>query len=330
MMNFIYANPSFFYLFALLPFLILWYWKYNGTQSEKINISTLEGFAGYRPSLRQRLRHFPFLLRLAGLSFLIVALARPQSSSSGQNIFSEGIDIVLAMDISGSMLAEDLKPNRIEAAKAVAIDFIKSRPNDRIGLVVFAGESFTQCPITSDHDVLINLFGSLKSGLMSDGTALGEGLATAVTRIKEGKAKNKVIILLTDGVNNVGMIAPVTAAEIAKTFGVRVYTIGVGTKGLAPYPFQTPQGVVYQNIEVDIDEVTMQKIASLTGGEYFRATNNKKLKSIYQEIDKLEKTKIEVTEYRSKTEEFFPFALLATLLLLAEIVLKYTVFKTLP
>ncbi|HSZ24071.1 MAG TPA: VWA domain-containing protein [Cytophagaceae bacterium] len=330
MMNYTYAHPFFFYLFALLPLLIIWYWRYSATQFEKIKVSSTAGLQRYRPTFRQRLRHLPFALRLAALAFIIIALARPQSSSKGKNIFSEGIDIVLAMDISGSMLAEDLKPNRIEAAKAVAIDFIKSRPDDRIGLVVFAGESFTQCPITSDHDVLINLFGSLKSGLLVDGTALGEGLATAVSRIKDGKTKSKVIILLTDGVNNRGAVAPITAAEIAKTFGIRVYTIGVGTMGFAPYPFQTPTGIVYQDVEVKIDEPTMQKIADLTGGEYFRATNNKKLQSIYQQIDKLEKTKVEVTEFSRHSEEFFPFAMLAALLLALEVALKYTVFKSLP
>jgi Ca-activated chloride channel homolog len=330
MMNFTYENPEFFYLFILIPLLIFWYWKYNSRQSEKIKVSGSEGFSGYRPTFRQRLRHLPFVLRLAGLSFIIIALARPQSSSRGQNVFSEGIDIMLAMDISGSMLAEDLKPNRIEAAKAVAIDFIKSRPNDRIGLVVFAGESFTQCPITSDHDVLINLFGSIKTGIMADGTALGDGLATAVSRIKDSKAKSKVIILLTDGVNNQGAIAPLTAAEIAKAFKIRVYTIGVGTKGMAPYPFQTPGGIIYQNVEVQIDEPTMKKISNLTGGEYFRATNNKTLKEIYQQIDKLEKTKVEVTEYSRRSEEFLPFALLATLLLSMEIITKNTIFRSLP
>jgi Ca-activated chloride channel family protein len=228
------------------------------------------------------------------------------------------------------MLAEDLKPNRIEAAKKVAEDFIDSRPTDRIGLVVFGGESFTQCPLTTDHSVLKNLFTGIQSGMLIDGTAIGEGLATAVNRIRNSTAKSKVIILLTDGVNNIGAIAPETAGEIAKTFGIRVYTIGVGTRGMAPYPFKTPFGIQYQNMEVQIDEAVLQKIAQDTDGKYFRATNTSKLKDVYKEIDKMEKTKIDVTEFRKHTEEFYPWALIALLLLVADITLRLTLFKNLP
>lgn len=325
-----FRNPEFLYLLLILPVLILWYWRYYRGIHAEVKISTTSSFATYKPSLKQRLIHLPFVLRLLALGAIIVAIARPQSSSKAQNVFSEGIDIVLAMDISTSMLAEDLKPNRIEAAKKVAQEFIATRPTDRIGLVVFAGESFTQVPITTDHDVLKNIMTSVKSGLITDGTAIGEGLATAVNRIKDSKAKSKVIILLTDGVNNAGSVAPVTAAEIAQAFGVRVYTVGVGTIGTAPYPFETPFGIRYENVEVQIDEPTMKKIASQTGGKYFRATNTNKLRAIYSEIDKLEKTKIEVTEFRKYSEEFLPFALIAGILLILEIVLRYTVFKRVP
>lgn len=237
---------------------------------------------------------------------------------------------MLAMDISGSMLAQDLKPNRLEAAKDVAASFINGRPNDNIGLVVFSAESFTQCPLTTDHTVLLNLFKDIQSGMIQDGTAIGLGLANAVSRIKDSHAKSKVIILLTDGSNNAGEIAPVTAARSAKTFGVRVYTIGVGTKGMAPYPFQTAFGVQYQNIPVEIDEATLKQIASTTGGQYFRATDNASLKEIYSEIDQMEKTKISVQEYSKKQEEYKNWALLVFVLLLVEILLRNTLLRNIP
>jgi Ca-activated chloride channel family protein len=328
-LNHNYAQPEYFWLLAAIPLLILWYWYKEKKGRPTVRLSTTSPF-GKRSSLRVYLRHSVFLLRLIGLGFIIVALARPQSSSKEQNITSEGIDIILSMDISTSMLAQDLKPNRVEAAKKVAEAFVDSRPNDRMGLVVFAGESFTQCPLTTDHSVLKNLFGIIKTGQIKDGTALGEGLATAVNRIKDSKAKSKVVILLTDGVNNAGAIAPLTAAEIAETFKVRVYTIGVGTQGMAPYPFQTPFGVQLQNVPVDIDEATLSKVAKITGGKYFRATNNKKLKMIYDEIDKLEKTKIEVSEFRKYKEEYLPYAIIAGLVLLFELLLRYTVFRSFP
>jgi Ca-activated chloride channel family protein len=231
---------------------------------------------------------------------------------------------MIASDISGSMLAEDFQPNRLEAGKNIAIDFIKNRPDDRIGLVIFSGESFTQCPLTIDHDVLINLYQDVKYGMIDDGTAIGMGLATAVNRLKDSEAKSKVVILLTDGSNNMGSIPPLTAAEIAKDFGIRVYTVGIGTHGFAPYPVQTPFGVQYQKVPVDVDEGTLTKIANITGGKYFRATDNQTLKNIYDQIDKLEKAKIEVTQFHKKTELFLPFALIALFLLSMEFILKNT------
>ena len=325
-----FSQPAFFWLLGLIPLMILFYFFYSIKKTSQITYSGFEVFKGIKQTIRQKFQLMPFILKVLAFIVAIVALARPQSTSSGQNVTTEGIDIIMAIDISSSMLAEDLKPNRIEAAKKVAADFIESRPNDRIGLVVFGGESFTQCPLTTDHSVLINLFGGIQSGILADGTAIGEGLATAVNRIRKSTAKSKVIILLTDGVNNVGAIAPETAGEIAKTFGIRVYTIGVGTHGMAPYPFKTPFGIQYQNMEVQIDENVLQQIAAETDGKYFRATNTAKLKEIYDSIDKLEKTKIDVTEFRKHTEEFYPWAIAALLLLLADLTLRFTVFKSIP
>lgn len=274
-----------------------------------------------------KFRHLGIILRSVAIAALILALARPQSSLSWQNSTTEGIDIMIASDISGSMLAEDFQPNRLEAGKNIAIDFIRNRPDDRIGLVIFSGESFTQCPLTIDHDVLINLYADVKYGMIDDGTAIGMGLATAVNRLKGSEAKSKVIILLTDGSNNMGSIPPLTAAEIAKDFGIRVYTVGIGTHGFAPYPVQTPFGVQYQKIPVDVDEGTLTKIANATGGKYFRATDNQTLRNIYDQIDKLEKAKIDVTQFHKKTELFFPFALIALFLLSMEFILKNTLLR---
>jgi Ca-activated chloride channel family protein len=331
MMNGIqFAHPGYFYLLLLLPAMIGWeWWKHKRLQSN-IKLSSIAGFEGYKKTFRQQLEHLPTVLRLFTVGLIVVCLARPQSASNSQNIATEGIDIMLAMDVSSSMLAEDFKPNRIEAAKKVVLDFVEGRNNDRMGLVIFSGESFTQCPLTSDHSVLKNLLAGLQTGVLADGTAIGDGLATSVNHIKDSKAKSKVIILITDGVNNQGAIAPLTAAEIAKTFNIRVYTIGVGTIGMAPYPMQTPYGIQYQNMPVDLDEPMLQKIAGLSDGKYFRATDNKKLRAIYKEIDRLEKTKIEVTEFRKHAEEYLPFALLAGLFLLLEILLRYTLLKSLP
>ena len=330
MRNLEFANPQYFWLLLLIPAMAVWYWYRLRHLQAKLQVSSFQALSSISPGWRVRFRHSLFALRMAALAFIIIALARPQRSMSSQNISVEGIDIILANDISGSMLAEDFKPNRLEAAKDVAIQFIKGRPNDRIGLVVFSGESFTQCPLTTDHAVLINLYNEIKSGMVDDGTALGDGLATAVNRLKESKAISKVIILLTDGINNMGAIDPVSAAEIASLYGIRIYTIGVGTIGTAPYPFQTPFGIQYQNVEVKIDEDLLQKISGMTNGKYFRAVNKQKLENIYKEIDKLEKSKIDVTEFKRKKEEFFPFVLVALILLGLEVLLRQTVFRTIP
>lgn len=327
----VFANPTYLYLLLLLVPLIGWYiYKLHKSQAS-LQVSSSEAFQLPGTSFwKVYMRHLPFVLRMLAIALLIVVLARPQSTNSWQNSSTEGIDIVMAMDISTSMLAEDLKPNRLEAAKDVAASFINGRQNDNIGLVVFAAESFTQCPLTIDHGVLLNLFKDIQPGIIQDGTAIGLGLANAVSRIKDSQAKSKVIILLTDGVNNTGEIAPVTAAEIAKTFGIRVYTIGVGTQGEAPYPIPTAFGVQYQNVPVEIDEQVLKQIASTTGGQYFRATDNSSLKEIYSEIDQLEKTKISVQEFSKKQEEYKNWALLVFALLLIEVLLRNTVLRNIP
>lgn len=326
--NMSFAHPWFFGLFILIPFMIWWQYSKKKKDNPSIRVTTVAGIKEVKPTWRVRLRPAMFWLRMLSLSMLIVALARPQSSSTSESIDSEGIDIVMSVDVSGSMLAEDLKPNRIEAAKDVATEFVNERPTDRIGLVIFAGESFTQVPITIDHNVLKEQISKIKSGVLVDGTAIGMGLATGVDRLRSSKAKSRVLILLTDGVNNTGLIDPSTALEIAKRFKVRVYTIGIGSKGQAPYPVQTPFGTQKQMMPVKIDEALLQKIATETGGKYYRATSNKSLRSIYNEIDQLEKTKIEVSSYKRYAELFFPFALLAILFLVLEMVLRYTVFKS--
>jgi Ca-activated chloride channel family protein len=329
-MRYTFLHPQYFFLLAVLIPLIWWYLRKQKKAFASLQLSTLRGFASLPKSGKDWLRHVPFICRLLTLTFLITALARPQRSDSLQNITTEGIDIMISLDISGSMQAMDFKPNRLEAAKDVAINFIKGRPNDRMGLVIFAAESFTQCPLTLDHNVLTNLFRDVRLGMLEDGTAIGMGLATAVNRIKDSEAKSKVIILLSDGENNRGAIAPLQAADIAKTFGVRVYTIGVGTVGTAPMPIQTVFGQQTQQVEVRIDEPMLKGIASTTGGQYFRATDKNKLASIYQEIDQLEKNKIKVQEYTKHKEEFLPFILIAAFFLLAEIFLKNLVLRILP
>jgi Ca-activated chloride channel homolog len=322
--------PEFFWLLIIVPLMIYYFITVKRKTRTRILISSTEAFNKYRPTLRQRLINLPIILRCASVALIIIALARPQSSSKASNVTTEGISIVVALDISESMLAEDFRPNRIEAAKKVAAEFVAGRPNDLIGLVIFGGEAFTQCPLTSDHAVISNLMRDIKTGLLAQGTAIGEGLATAVARVKDSKTKNKVIILITDGVNNSGSVPPLTAGEIARTFGIRVYTIGVGTKGTAPYPMQTPFGRQYQNVEVQIDEELLTQIAQSTDGKYFRATNNKKLQSIFEEIDKMEKTKIEVTEFKRYTEEYLPWLLAAFILFALELLLRYTWLRTLP
>ncbi|WP_372775070.1 VWA domain-containing protein [Mangrovibacterium sp.] len=325
-----FKNPEYFYLLFLLVPMLAWYIFRFRKSGASIRFSTTMGFANIGKSWKHYLRHLPIILQMAGIALLVVALARPQSSSSWENVHTEGIDIVVALDISSSMLARDFQPNRLEAAKDVATKFIAGRPNDKMGLVVFSGESFTQCPLTTDHAVLINLFRDIESGMIEDGTAIGNGLATSVARLKESDAISKVIILLTDGENNRGEIAPATAAELAKTFGIRVYTIGVGTIGTAPYPVQTPFGTQLRDVEVKIDEATLQKISDITDGQYFRATDNNSLVQIYNEIDKLEKSKIEVKEFSRKQEEYQRFAMFGGLILLIGLFLKISLFRNIP
>lgn len=323
--NITFANPEFFWVLLIIPIMIAWYILRQKKLQGTVKVASTKTF-GHSPLAY--FRHSLIVLRCIALAGLITAIARPQTSLSWQDVTTEGIDIVIALDISGSMLAEDFSPNRLEASKQVAMDFISERPTDRIGLVIYAGESFTQCPLTTDHDVLLNLFGDIQNGMIEDGTAIGMGLATAVSRLKDSDAISKVAIVLTDGSNNSGSIPPVTAAEIAKEFGVRVYTVGVGSNGEAPTPYIDPFGrKQYQNVPVRIDEKTLEEIADKTDGKYFRATNKDKLEDIYKEIDKLEKSKIEVTEYKKKSEKFWPFALLAAGLLLIEFLLRNILFK---
>ena len=325
-----FQNPEYlWWLLVLIP-IVLWYVFKQFRSHASLQISTTEPFRKMPRSRKPYWFHVLFVVRCVVVALLIIVVARPQLSNHFQTETAEGIDIMVALDVSGTMLAEDLKPNRLQAAKKVATEFIAGRPNDNIGLVVFSGESFTQCPLTNDHSALINLFNSVEYGMIEDGTAIGLGLANAVSRIKDSEAKSKVIILLTDGSNNAGDVAPRTAAEIAQSFGVRVYTIGVGTRGMAPYPFQTPYGVRYQNITVDIDEDMLREIADMTGGTYFRATDNSKLKAIYEEIDRMEKTKLRVNQYSKKSEEFLPFLLAAFVLLVFEIVVRHTILRSLP
>jgi len=326
----VFQYPKLLYLLLLLVPAILWYVLRDRNSKASLHFSSLEAFNKSRITIRQYLRHLLFLFRIIAFAFLVIVLARPQSTEHWQDVTTEGIDIMIALDISSSMLARDFQPDRLEASKDVATEFISGRPNDRIGLVVFAGESFTQCPLTSDHSVLINFFHDVESGMIEDGTAIGNGLATSISRLKDSKAISKVIIILTDGVNNRGEIAPRTAAEIAKTFGIRVYTVGVGTMGMAPYPVNTPFGIKYQNMKVEIDEEVLKEVALATDGKYFRATDNRKLKEIYEQINQLEKSKIEVKEVSRRKEEFASFALIAFLLLMAEGLFRILFFRTLP
>ena len=323
-----FASPEFFWAFLLIPALLFWYIYQHRQRFVEMKLSSLASLKG-RSSIRGALRKSLFVFRLLGISLLIIALARPQTTSKEETITTEGIDLVIVLDVSGSMLAEDFKPNRIEAAKKLGAEFVRGRPNDRIGVVVFAGESFTQCPITMDKIVLERLMGEIESGIIEDGTAIGMGLATAVNRLKESEAKSKVVILLTDGVNNSGFISPLTAAEIAKKFNIRTYTIGIGTRGRAPYPVITPYGTQYQEIDVTIDEELLTQVAEMTDGKYFRATGNNQLEKIYKEIDKLEKTRIEVFSIKRHAEEFYAYAFFAGLLLVSEIFLRNSIFRSL-
>ncbi|MCR5444894.1 MAG: VWA domain-containing protein [Bacteroidales bacterium] len=324
-----FAHPWVLLGLIVVPLLVGWWiWRYR-KQNAALQHSDIAIFDGVERTLRVRLRWLPYALRVVAVAAMVVALARPQSSLSRQEMTVEGIDIVMAMDISGSMLAEDFKPNRLEAAKRVAADFVEGRKSDRMGLVVFAGQAFTQVPLTVDHHVLLQQLGAVKSGIVRDGTALGDGLATAINRIKDSEAKSKVIILLTDGVNNQGSVDPLSAAEIAKLYGIRLYTIGVGSLGKAPYPFRDQLGRVhYQNIDVEIDEPLMEQMAGLTDeGRYFRATNKKALQDIFSQIDEMEKSKIDVTQYAQKRDEQALWLWLAFAAIVLELLLRWLWMK---
>jgi Ca-activated chloride channel homolog len=326
--NIIFGEPLVFLLLALIPVMILWYVRKNNKRQSAIIISdtSARGLSSWKTSVR----HLPFVFRLLAIICIIAALARPQTMFEEQNAEGEGVDIVLCIDVSGSMTAQDLKPNRLEAAKNVAIDFVNRRPTDRIGIVIFSGESFTQCPLTTDKRVLVSAIENIRNGLLEDGTAIGSGLGTSVDRLRSSKSASKVVILLTDGENNGGLIDPQTAKEIAKAFLVKVYTIGVGTDGYAPQPQNTPLGVVMANSKVSIDEKLLKEIARETGGSYFRAKDNEGLTGIYEEIDKLERSKVEITSRTKYTEKFFPFIVAALAFLFLEMLLKLTVFKKFP
>ncbi|MCI6829158.1 MAG: VWA domain-containing protein [Prevotella sp.] len=330
-----FANKEYLFLLLLIIPYLIWYVMYRKKSEPTIRMSDTFAFNYAPKSWRVRLMPMQLLLRIATFTLLVLVLARPQTSNSWKNKSVEGIDIMLAMDVSTSMLAEDLKPNRIEAAKAVASEFIIGRPNDNIGLSIFAGEAFTQCPMTTDHTSLLNLLQNVRTdiaarGLISDGTAIGMGLANAVTRLKASKAKSKVVILLTDGSNNMGDISPMTAAEIAQSLGIRVYTIGVGTNKVAPYPMPVAGGVQYVNMPVEIDTKMLAEIAAATEGDFYRATNTAELKKIYKEIDRLEKSKLNVKKFSKRYEAYQPFALAAAITLLLEILLRITVFRRIP
>ena len=326
-----FASPYFLWLLAVIPLMVVYYVWRTRQGGASIQVSTIDGVAEAPRTVRYYLRHLPFALRCAAVALLIVALARPQSVDEGSTSNTEGIDIVLAIDISTSMLAQDLQPDRIQAAKQVAGNFITDRPGDRIGLVAFAGEAFTQSPLTTDQGTLQTLLGRLRSGVVEDGTAIGNGLATAINRLRESDAKSKVIILLTDGVNNRGEIAPVMAAEIAKEQGIRVYTIGVGSRGTAPTPAIDMFGnMTFVQAKVEIDEKTLQEIADATGGRYFRATDNEKLRAIYDEINRLEKSKVEVADFTTYTEEYLRWVLAALALLAAEFLIRALILKRIP
>jgi len=330
-----FANKEYFLLLLLLIPYLLWYFMYRKKSEPTMQMSDTNAYRYAPKSLRQRLVNLPMVLRCISFALIVIVLARPQTHNSWDSRTVEGIDIMLAMDVSTSMLAEDLRPNRMEAAKEVAGEFISGRPDDNIGLTIFAGEAFTQCPMTTDHGSLINLLQSVRTdiaarGLIQDGTAVGMGLANAVSRLKDSKAKSKVVILLTDGSNNMGDISPMTAAQIAKSLGIRVYTIGVGTNKVAPYPMPVAGGVQYVNMPVEIDTKTLNDIAATTQGNFYRATNNRELKQIYSDIDKLEKTKMNVKKFSKRYEAYQPFAIAALITLLLEILLRTTVFRRIP
>lgn len=317
-------------LLLLLP-MIAYYIFRTRQGGATIQVSTTSGVEGVGRSVKYYLRHLPFIMRCAAIALLIVALARPQNSEHGSSTTTEGIDIILAMDVSGSMLARDFNPDRISAAREVASKFIVDRVNDRIGIVVFAGESYTQSPLTTDKTTLLNLMSQVQSGLIDDGTAIGNGLATAINRLRESDAESKVVILLTDGVNNAGQVTPLTAAGIAKAYGIRVYTIGVGTRGTAPYPARDIWGnITFIQVPVEIDEDILTQIAHETGGEYFRATSNSTLRDVYERINELERTKIETSDYTNYNELYMGYAIIGLLLLVLEFLLRNLWLRRIP
>ena len=330
-----FANKEYLFLLVLLIPYLIWYLLYRKKSEPTIQMSDTFAYQYAPASLRQKLVWLPDLLRIITFVMVVMVLARPQTHNSWGKKTSEGIDIMLAMDVSTSMLAQDLKPNRIEAAKSVAAEFISGRPDDNIGLTIFAGESFTQCPMTTDHTSLLNLLQNVRTdiaekGLIEDGTAIGMGLANAVGRLKDSKTKSKVVILLTDGINNMGDISPLTAAQIAKSLGIRVYTIAVGSKTVAPYPMQVGGTVQYVNVRADVDTGTLTKIAQTADGHFYRATNTAELKQIYKDIDKLEKSKMEIKRFSKRYEAYQPFAIMAVLSLLLEVLLRITWFRRIP
>ena len=327
--NITFANPHFFWLLLVLPLIVAWYVYWNKKSKPNVTLSSTIAFKKIS-SWKDYLYHSLFALRLLAVALIIIALARPQThSENAQTKITDGIDIVMAIDVSSSMLSQDLKPNRFEALKKVASQFVKDRPNDRIGLVVYAGESYTKTPVTTDKGIILSSLAELTYGQVEDGTAIGMGLATAVNRLKESKAKSRVIILLTDGVNNTGVIDPLIAAELAAEYGIKVYTVGIGTNGMAlsPYALNPDGSIMYRMLQVEIDEYLMKKIAQITHGRYFRATNNQKLQQIYDEINKLETSKIEEFKYTEVDEKFRLLVIIATILLLLEFLLKHTVFR---
>lgn len=325
-----FAYEGVLYLLALPVLLVIWYALRHRGRTADIRYVHAEFAKGIRKSLRVRLRHLPFVLRILALSLIILAVARPQSSTGLHEETIEGIDIMMALDISGSMLAEDFEPNRMEAAKQTALDFIDMRTHDRIGMTVFSGESFTLSPLTRDHGMLKALAEGAGPGMVRDGTAIGDGLATAINRLRDSDAESRVIVLLTDGINNTGAIDPLTAADMAALFGIRVYTIGVGSSGLVPYPFETPMGIQYRDVEIPVDEDLLQEIADITGGAYYWAETQDALEQVYADIDELERTVIEVTEYARVSEKFLLFLVPAILLLFLEVILKYTWLRSVP
>lgn len=329
-MDISFAYRPFLFLLILIPILVAWYiWKYR-QHSADIRFSHSNFIEGVKKSFRLRLLHLPFALRVLVLALLIIALARPQSTLSSHEVSIEGIEIMIALDISGSMLAEDFKPNRMEVAKQTALEFISMRPADRIGIAVFSGQSFTLVPLTTDHALLKELTAGVRIGMIEDGTAIGDGLATAINRLRESQAISRVIILLTDGINNAGAIDPLTAAEIASLQGIRLHTIGVGTKGNVPFPFQTPLGVQYRMIEIPVDEELLKQMATMTGGNYYWADSPTKLHEIYVDIDQLERTRIDTTEYTRQRDEYLPLILLALFLMAFEMLVKNTWLRTNP